>query len=39
MVEEDKGNGTFLGEEEMIPLFGVILDFPPGKNLLWTNSR
>lgn len=39
MVEEDKGNDTFLGEVVMIPLFWVILDFKLGKNLLLTNSR
>jgi hypothetical protein len=39
MVEEDKGNDTFLGEVVMIPLFGVILDFQPGNNLLLTTSR
>ena len=39
MVEEDKGNDTFLEEVMMIPLFWVILDLEPGKNLLSSNFR
>lgn len=39
MVEEDKGNDTCLGEVMMIPLFWVILDFEPGKDLLSSNFR